>query len=143
MNMNTFVETLIRNATEEVAFKPFPHNGRAGLITPIIVVSSVSEMESIGIHLKKMGSLDFWNEIAGWFHSNAKCTIPHPVYVKKGAETVEIPNDIDVTPWSGKRGGFDSPIIAGAYVVDAEYNLYRIYGWDNSSGGSEIYFDFI
>ena len=82
-------------------------------------------------YVKKIGELDFYQEISGFFHTRKK------VYVQKGLEQFAIDNvpaNIDMI--SGLS------VVAGDYVVDREFNVYRITGWDNQNN-SEHYFDFI
>lgn len=134
---------ILEKATEDVEFEPIKHNTRGGLlVTPIILVDDINKYRN-KLLFKKVGELDFWNEISGWFHSNSKCSIPHPVYDTTGG-MIEIPSDVPVrTTWDGECGSLTSPIVAGAYIVDQNYNLYIIYGWNNCDRSSEIYFDFV
>lgn len=134
---------ILEKATEDVEFEPIKHNTRGGLlVTPIILVDDINKYRN-KLLFKKVGELDFWNEISGWFHSNSKCSIPHPVYDTTGG-MIEIPSDVPVrTTWDGECGSLTSPIVAGAYIVDQNYNLYIIYGWNNCDKSGEIYFDFV
>ena len=144
--MASLVDAILTNALKDDIMKPIEHNRRHGLVTPIIVVNDVERYKPTkrsGLFLKEMGQLDFWNEISGWFHANINDTIPHPVYVTKDATDVEIPADIVPRYWDGEQGSLTSPIVAGAYVIDKEYKLYRVYGWVNCDGSSNICFDFI
>jgi hypothetical protein len=82
-------------------------------------------------HLKKIGELDFWQEISGFFHAREK------VYVQEGAEDWAyeyIPTDISII------NGLS--VCAGDYVVDKDLNVYRIFGWDNDHN-SEYYWDYL
>jgi hypothetical protein len=82
-------------------------------------------------HLKKIGELDFWQEISGFFHAREK------VYIQEGCE--ELATEIvpeDITKISGLS------VAAGDYVVDKDLNVYRIYGWDNQNN-SDYYWDFL
>lgn len=157
---STVASTLVDRATDEIHFDPIKHNIRHSLVTPIIVVDDVNKYsrkdESYydsywereikrhsGLLFKKVGQLDFWNEISGWFHANTRCTIPHPVYDTTDGE-VEIPSDVPVrNTWDGVLGSLTSPIVAGAYLVDKDYNLYRVYGWTNDSDRDTIFIDFV
>ena len=81
-------------------------------------------------HLHKIGELDFWQEISGFFHTRDK------VYIQEGCE--ELATEIvpeDITKISGLS------VAAGDYVVDKDLNVYRIYGWDNQTNSS-YYWDF-
>lgn len=132
--MPNLAEAIITNATMDTPFKPFPHNRRQRLCTRIIVVEEIPKK----YHVKKMYDLDFWNDISGFFHANVE-------YGHKVIDTtngmVEIPNDIETAYQSVDSSFF--LVAAGDYFVTKDYEVYRCYGWDNSSGGSEIYFDFI
>lgn len=113
------------------------HDYRHGLRTPIVVVNSLADLNKL--HCKKVSELDFWNDICGFFHQNSD----HPVYDITNGD-VEIPADIPVRrTWDGEHGSLTSPIVAGTCIIDKDYNVYICYGWDNSSGGSVIFFDFI
>ena len=138
--MNNLMYNIIKRALMDDVVKPIQHNHRQRLVTPIILVDNITELIEDGIFLKAMGQLDFWNEISGWFHANHEDG--HPIYRKVGC-TIEIPTDIEERYWDGNPTGLVSPIVAGAYAVDSEYNLYRIYGWGKCDGSSEIYFDYI
>ena len=101
--------------TSDAIFKPMPHNYKHGLKTPIILVNNISDVHrksydairnrdgydiveecySSGLLTKKIGTLDFYNEISGFLHTNVAfghdlydassgiCCIPEDVHVKK------------------------------------------------------------
>lgn len=154
-----FAHYIIEHATEDTKFEPIRHNIRHRIITPIILVDNVDKYKHkddsyydpdldrhiynhSGLLFKKVGELDFWNDISGWFHTNTRCYNPHPVYDTTNGE-IEIPSDVPVrTTWDGKIGSLTSPIVAGAYLVDKDYNLYLVRGWYNSDGSLDSYLDF-
>ena len=82
-------------------------------------------------YVSKIDELDFYQEISGFFHSRSKC------YVQEGMEDFareNVPEDVQLI--SGMS------VCAGDYVVDRDFNVYRIYGWDNSDD-AEFYWDFL
>ena len=119
--INTFVEFM----TADTKFEPFPHNCRAGLKTRIVIFDTIPKKYLC----KKICDLDFWNEISGFIHSN---------YTTNGE--VEIPDDVPVI--HQELDGY-IPIVAGDYFINSNYEVFRCYGWNNESGGAEIYFDFV
>lgn len=94
-------------------------------------INTISQEMPMYYHLHKIGELDFWQEISGFFHKRDK------VYVQEGCEdlAVEIVPE-DITKISGLS------VAAGDYVVDKDLNVYRIYGWDNQHD-SDYYWDFL
>ena len=132
---------ILEKATEDTKFEAMKHNLRHGLVTPIVLVDSIGKYQR-KLHLKSIGQLDFWNEISGWFHANTRCEVPHPVYdTTDGA--IEIPSDVPIrNTWNGDLGNLTSPIVAGACLVDKDYNLYIVYGWVNDDGSSSCCLDF-
>lgn len=128
------IETILKAATEDVSFKPFPNNLRQRLKTRIIIVNEIPEKYLC----KKICDLDFWNEISGFIHCNYN--YGHKIVDTTYGE-VEIPHDVEVTNMSVDSSFF--LVAAGDYFINKDYEVYRCYGWNNVSGGSEIYFDFI
>ena len=127
-------------------------NFRHHLKTPIILVNNIEDYRHkdnsyydpnldrriyrhSGLVFKKIHELDFWNEISGFFHQNAK---NHKVYCIPECE-VEIPSDIECKHWDGKIGSLSSPIVAGACIVDKDYNVYIIDGWYDEYGNLDNY----
>lgn len=93
------------------------------------VYNPILETESEKFYyIKKIGELDFWQEISGFFHSSNK-------KVFNCGTSIDVPDDIELLSAEG-------PSCAGDYVVDEDYNVYRVYGWDNQNN-SDIYFDFL
>ena len=127
------VKEMIANALADVEFKPFPHNCRAGLRTRIVIFDTIPKKYLC----KKICDLDFWNEISGFIHCNYN-------YGHKVVDTtngnVEIPDDVPVI--HQELDGY-IPIVAGDYFINSNYEVFRCYGWNNESGGAEIYFDFV
>ena len=126
------------NLFEDVMYKCFPHYkdnfGRTTLKTNIILMDSPEKCDRIGI--TKIGELDFWNYISGWFHSNSN----HKVYRFDNA-SVEIPEDINVTDFSG-FGGLVDGFTIGSVIIDQDYNVYVIHTFHNTSG-SDVYFNYV
>ena len=134
MNTTDLCKKIIDSSIEESKFKPFPHNMRQKLITHIVLVNEVPKEYLC----TKVCTLDSWNEISGWFHSN----IDHPVIdTTKGS--IDIPKDIDDIKYRDITDSLRFGITAGDHILDKNYNVYRCYGWNNASGSSEIYFDFV
>ena len=112
-------------------------NYRQRLVNAIHVANVENDKFSIGnnkyAYLKKVGELDFIQEINGFFHARNKC------YIHDNMEDFieNIPDDVNVTYVSNYPY-----IAAGDYVVDKDFNIYRITGWDNNNN-SEHYFDFV
>lgn len=127
------------NLFADVMYRSFPHYkdnlGRVTLKTNIVLMDNPEKCDAIGI--VKIGELDFWNDISGWFHSNANS---HKVYRFNNA-SVEIPDDVDVTEFS-RIGGFVDGFTIGSVVVDQDYNVYVVHSFHRSSG-SDIYFNYI
>ena len=137
--MRNLVNVILEKATEDVRYRSFKHNTRQRLRTGIVLMKK-EDLESSKYLYKKVLTLDFWNEISGWFHCNAP---EHKIYDVAG-NNIEIPVDLSVTrkilDSSSLLHGYFA--VAGDHVVDEDYNVYVIYGWNNDSG-SEIYFDFV
>ena len=127
------VKEILAHAIADVEFKPFPHNCRAGLRTRIVIFDTIPKKYLC----KKICDLDFWNEISGFIHCNYN-------YGHKVVDTtngnVEIPDDVPVI--HQELDGY-IPIVAGDYFINSNYEVFRCYGWNNESGGAEIYFDFV
>ena len=128
------IESILTKATEDTYFKPFPHNLRQRLKTRIVIVNEIPKMYLC----KKICDLDFWNDISGFIHNNYN--YGHKVVDTTNGE-VEIPHDVEVTNMSIDSSFF--LVAAGDYFINKDYEVYRCYGWENASGGAEIYFDFI
>lgn len=140
----------MKSVFDDITYVTFPHYkdnfGRVTLRTNIILMDNPMSDEEIGC--TKIGTLDFWNDVSGWFHSNCK---EHPVYSFQNA-SVEIPADIEVRHFNEHRGLVDGFTI-GSVVVDPEYNLYVIhsfyaprqssYSRVHASGTSSIYFNYV
>lgn len=115
-----------------------PNNVRHGLVSNIHIADVIDgkkirkgNVENGYYYVSKIDELDFYQEISGFFHSRSKC------YVHCGMEkfaTENVPSDVPLI--------FKVSMCAGDYVVDKDFNVYRIYGWDNSRG-SEYYWDFL
>ena len=136
--MRNLVNVILQEATADVRYESFKHNTRQRLRTGIVLMKKEDLLSSKYLY-KKVDQLNFWNEISGWFHSNAD----HKIYdLAEGG--IEIPPDLSVTrkilDSSSLHGYF---AVAGDHIVDEDYNVYVIYGWNNSDSGSEIYFDFV
>lgn len=128
------IESIFIKATEDTAFKPFPHNLRQRLKTNIIVVDEIPTKYLC----KKICDLDFWNEISGFIHSNYN--FGHKIVDTTNGE-VEIPHDVNVINRSLDSSFF--LVAAGDHFITKDYEVYRCYGWENPGGGAEIYFDFV
>lgn len=83
-------------------------------------------------YLHKIGELDFLQEINGFFHSRDKVYL-HSMTLENFAKEY-VPDDVEIKTTDGYA--------AGDYVVDNDFNVYRITGWDNQNN-SEHYFDFV
>ena len=131
---NDEINTFVAFMTADTKFEPFPHNCRAGLRTRIVIFDTIPKKYLC----KKICDLDFWNEISGFIHCNYN-------YGHKVVDTtngnVEIPDDVPVIHQSLDDSYI--PIVAGDYFINSNYEVFRCYGWNNESGGAEIYFDFV
>jgi hypothetical protein len=131
--MNTLVKSILENSTTDTVFKPFPLGNRFNIKTGIWLHDSVPE----NLVVKEEFNLDFWNEISGWFHSNV--TIGHPVYDARKDSSFEIPEDIQPKEPVG-IGSWECHVV-GDRIITPDYKVYKVYGFVNSSGGSNIYFN--
>ena len=131
---NDDISTFVTFMTADTKFEPFPHNCRHGLRTRIVIFDTIPKKYLC----KKICDLDFWNEISGFIHCNYN-------YGHKVVDTtngnVEIPDDVPVIHQSLDDSYI--PIVAGDYFINSNYEVFRCYGWNNESGGAEIYFDFV
>ena len=143
---------ILENATKPVEFKPFKNVAEYGNV--IYVVDDITEFEYSddsyydeenhrivgkysGFYFEPMGTLDFWNEIEGWFVTNSKV---HKVKVSDSARELgaEIPVLYDSITDEEIRG-LIYPV--GDWFVDSDYNLYRCYGFVNKTNGTPLKVD--
>lgn len=127
------ITTILKRCTEDTKFVPFKHNKRHRLATRAIVVNEVPKRYLV----RKVCELDFWNDISGFFHTNA---LYHKI-VDTTNGAVEIPVDVSCISQDIESSWF--MVAAGDHFVDKDYNVWCCYGWENESGGAEIYFDFV
>jgi len=129
----------IRGLFDDVMFKSFPdykdNLGRTTLRTNVILMDDPESDKRIGV--SKVGELDFWNDISGFFHSNKN----HRVYNFNNA-SVEIPDDIEVTHFN-RHGGLVDGFTIGSVIIDQEYNVYVVHSFHSASGGSDIYWNYV
>ena len=130
--MSNLAEVILTNATKDTVFEPFKHNIRQRLTTAMVLMKKADLLESKYLY-KKVGQLDFWNDISGWFHSNYN--YGHTIYDLTD-NCIEIPNDI-------QKKTTEYIAVAGDHVIDEDYNIYIIYGWTLENGSSQICFDFV
>ena len=128
------ISKILATATEDTKFTPFPHNFRQRLKTNINIVNEIPKR----YHCKKICDLDFWNDISGFIHANAK--YGHKIIDTTNGE-VEIPHDVETINRSIDSDYF--LVAAGDYFINKDYEVYRCYGWENCDGSAEIYFDFV
>ena len=131
-----FYKGVGQNVLSDSVFGVMPHNRRQRFYTPIILVKDIS-MCTDKVLLRKIGELDFWNEISGFIHMNVRHN--HKVYdfINSG---IEIPDDVEVKTFYSING-LDSPLVAGSIFIDADYNVYICYGFINQHN-SDVYLDF-
>jgi len=145
--------------TDDAIFKPLPHNYKHGLKTPIVLVNNISdvhrksydairnrdgydvleECHSSGLLTRKIGTLDFYNEISGFLHVNV--TFGHSLYDASSGICC-IPEDLDVKSipkYHESKNSF--PGCVGAIIIDSNFDVYICYGFEKSDGGMDIYFD--
>ena len=128
------IEMILTKATEDTQFTPFPHNRRQRLKTSVIVVDEIPKRYLC----KKVCDLDFWNDISGFIHANAR--FGHSIIDTTNGR-VEIPDDVKVINRSIDSSFF--LVAAGDHFITKDYEVYRCYGWENCDRSADIYFDFI
>lgn len=153
----------IETWTADALFAPMPHNYRARLNTPIVLINNIEDVQrkpytatvdadgydverdfwSDGLRTRKIGSLDFYNEISGFLHTNVAAG--HKLY--DACSGICIPEDLEaktIFPYHDDRNGF--PTCAGMILIDHNFDVYICYGWDRddmNGGGSSIYYDWL
>lgn len=131
--------------TKDTQIKAIPARNRFGLSNSIFVMDTIPEVKISGSNVAPQKkylveeeiSLDFWNEISGFFHSNNKSGIK--IYDYRTTDW-EIPSDIKI---SGKGPITSSyiPVSVGDRIIDSDYNVYKVVGFVNSNGSTDRYFD--
>lgn len=153
----------IETWTADALFTALPHNYRHGIKTPIVLVNNIEDVQrkrqtcifdcdgydvqrecwTKGLLVRKIGSLDFYNEISGFLHTNTAAG--HKLYdACSGIQCV--PEDIEVTtipPYHTNYNRF--PSCAGMILIDHNFDVYICKGWVydeyNGDGSSEVYLD--
>ena len=130
-DMKEFVNELVASATAPSFNVPrVPRANRFRMKSSIIVMDDVPNNYIVN----KIGTLDFWNEIEGFFLKNS--TIP--TYDLRTTDW-ELPS-ISFADKSKVTIGDYFAMCVGDRIVDKEYNIYKVVGFHNNSG-SDIYFN--
>lgn len=107
-----------------------PAGNRFQIKTSIILMDKVSSRYIV----EQVGTLDFWNEVSGFFHK-----YQHRNKIYDLRETGwEIPEDIEFADIYSASIGDQFIAVVGDRIVDKEYNVWKIIGFHNQSG-SEVY----
>lgn len=107
-----------------------PAGNRFQIKTSIILMDKVSPQYIV----EKVGVLDFWNEISGFFHKYQK---RNKVYDLRETEW-EIPNDVEFADVFAASIGSQFIAVVGDRIVDKDYNVWKVIGFHTQSG-SEVY----
>lgn len=107
-----------------------PAGNRFQIKTSIILMDKVSSRYIV----EQVGTLDFWNEVSGFFH---KYQHRNKIYDLRETDW-EIPEDIEFADIYSASIGDQFIAVVGDRIVDKEYNVWKIIGFHNQSG-SEVY----
>ena len=120
-----------KNVLEDSIFNPIPRviveyrddmlskDVVLDVLSPIILVNNIDdcpETKLFNLHFRKIGSLDFWNEISGFIHTNVNAG--HELYDFHHSG-IEIPEDMKsiINPDYSVQ-------LLGAIFIDSDYDVY-------------------
>jgi hypothetical protein len=125
--------SIITSATSPCFDVPkVPMVNRFGMRSSIFVMDEVPDNYVV----ERVGVLDFWNEIEGFFLANSHI----PTYDLR-KEYWELPEDIKFSNIDKIRIGEYICTSVGDRFIDKDYNVYKLVGFVKSSGGADVYFD--
>ena len=130
--MDNLVREILKTATVDTLFKPFPLGNRFNTRTGIWLCDEVPG----DLLVEEEVELDFWNEVSGWFHSNNN----HKVYDSRKETNFEIPEDVCIEPSKPCIGSWEAHVV-GDRIVTADYKVYKVYGFVKPNGGLDIYYN--
>lgn len=124
------VKCIISQAMADSTNVPYvPAGNRFQIKTSIILMDQVSPQYIV----EKVGVLDFWNEISGFFH---KYQHSRKIYDLRETDW-EIP-DVEFADKYAASIGDQFIAVVGDRIVDKDYNVWKVIGFHTSSG-SEVY----
>ena len=133
INLSDLCGDIIKSVTEPSLNVPkVPMMNRFGMKSSIFVMDKVPNKYIV----RPVGVLDFWNEIEGFFLVNSHI----PTYDMR-REYWDLPEDIKFSNLDKIRIGEYVCTAVGDRIVDNDYNVYKVVGFINSDGKSEVYFD--
>ena len=133
IEIKEFCSSIIKHATAPSTDVPrVPLMNRFGMASSIFVVDEVPS----NYFVEKVGTLDFWNEIEGFFLVNQYI----PVYDLRESYW-DLPKDIKFSNIDKIRSGEYICTAVGDRFIDKDYNVYKLVGFVKSSGGADVYFD--
>ena len=131
--IGTLCNDIIKGAmTPSLDVPKVPRANRFGMRTSIFVMDEIPSSYIV----EKVGTLDFWNEIEGFFLKNFGV----PTYDLR-KESWELPELIRFSELEKISIGEYKCTCVGDRVVDKEYDVYKIVGFVNSDGSSNYYFN--